>query len=338
MCDDASNINRTIEAPDIEATARGAWVMLTQYTRHSSYGGDTSANRARALSSFHEHYNVRFSDPVYILSDQGAPMTPPYPYVRFRNITSALWQVPVHVRGSLKSWAYPNKFSTGYRQMIRFFALGIWIFTVVELGYRWVARLDDDSRILSHVPFHIFTFMERHGFAYGYRNIALETPWWGEAWHTFLRQFPSRNATWILDQCPNATRASFTKSRCGEFRNFYNNFFVADAARMLANIDIQTFLNTVDDSGYMFTRRWGDLNIHSAAIQLYIPRDQVHRFTSFSYYHNQYPNRLKYGIAQRGFADDRPITSRVPWKNPVWVFNGMQTVAFLEKGGGFGLC
>tara|TARA_B100002052_G_scaffold8369_2_gene7079 strand:- start:507 stop:1514 length:1008 start_codon:yes stop_codon:yes gene_type:complete len=335
MCDDPQDLHaeREGEDPARDATT-GAWFMLTQYGSHSSYGTGTAANRARALASFHEHYNVRFHDPLYIVSDALPPpdARPPYPYVRLHRL--APWTVPAHVAGNLSSWAYPNKFSVGYRHMIRFFAIEIWALARA-LGLRWVARLDDDSRILSRVPFHVFTFMRRHGVAYAYRNVALETPWWGERWHTFLRQFESTNATWILDQCPRATRATFTLQNCGNFFGFYNNFFVADARRFLRP-DIQRFLRAVDDSGYMYTRRWNDLSIQSAAVQLYVPRGQVHRFVSFSYYHNQNPHVLGYGIAQSGVRDPRPISALVPWRDPVRVVHGMQTISFYKDG--FGVC
>ena len=50
---------------------------------------------------------------------------------------------------SSKEWLFPNKFSVGYRHMVRFFTVGIWE-VASGLGYQFVMRLDDDAFVLSN--------------------------------------------------------------------------------------------------------------------------------------------------------------------------------------------
>ena len=68
-----------------------------------------------------------------------------------------------------------NKFSAGYRYMIRFYAVTIWR-TLRRLGYEWVMRMDDDSFILSPVHYNIFDDMRARNLLYGYRIISKECP------------------------------------------------------------------------------------------------------------------------------------------------------------------
>lgn len=67
------------------------------------------------------------------------------------------------------------KFSSGYRFMIRFYAITIWT-TLSRLGYKWVMRMDDDSFVLSPVNYNVFGDMRAHGLYYGYRTLSRECP------------------------------------------------------------------------------------------------------------------------------------------------------------------
>jgi hypothetical protein len=86
--------------------------------------------------------------------------------------------------------------------------------------------------------------------------------------------------------------------------SFYNNFFVADVRRFL-RADVQRLLNHIDAAGVMFTRRFGDLLVHSVAVQLLFERERVHHFRGWSYGHNSggdrpADGRLYAGIFQAG--------------------------------------
>jgi hypothetical protein len=92
----------------------------------------------------------------------------------------------------------------------------------------------------------------------------------------------------------------FTLENCGVPWGMYTNFYVADVQRFEAE-DAQRFLQHVDDSGEIYLRRWGDLSILSALVQLLLPRENVHHFTGWGYLHNSgAPTQLNWGVLQMG--------------------------------------
>ena len=79
--------------------------------------------------------------------------------ISFMDLTGINWEVyPASIRKDDRS-LWRSKENDGYRKMIRWYAVRIWP-ALKAKGYRWVMRLDDDSRLLSEIPYNIFGFME----------------------------------------------------------------------------------------------------------------------------------------------------------------------------------
>ena len=47
--------------------------------------------------------------------------------------------------------------------MIRWYVVGLWE-VLDRMGYQYVMRMDEDSRILSAIPFDIFSLMAARGY------------------------------------------------------------------------------------------------------------------------------------------------------------------------------
>ena len=214
------------------------------------------------------------------------------------------WEIfPSDLRNADQSlWLKPGPI--GYRLMIRFYTVHIWPI-LDSLGYRWVMRLDDDSTMAGQISYNLFGFMETYKLSYAYRNLAYESGFSGCKWHEWVTNFvQDRNDNqygWLLDTCANKSASvPFTPPNCGQFRAFYNNFFVADVRRFMQP-DVQRLLHAIDQSGVMFTHRWNDLIIQSLAVQLFLPKEEVHHFTGWGYGHHSGPSsEMGYGIAQAG--------------------------------------
>ena len=56
-----------------------------------------------------------------------------------------------------------RRYSLGYRHMIRWYVVGLWE-VLDRMGYQYVMRMDEDSRILSAIPFDIFSLMAARGY------------------------------------------------------------------------------------------------------------------------------------------------------------------------------
>ena len=199
------------------------------------------------------------------------------------------FELPPGVDPSSKEWLFPNKFSVGYRHMVRFFTVGIWE-VASGLGYQFVMRLDDDAFVLSPIRYNIFAFMARRKLEYGFRLTSWEhgEPAQRGEFHQFVREYAINKGVsphWgLADSCPDKSLERFTPERCGQVYTIYNNFFVANVS-FWRRPDVQAFVKHVDASKTIYYKRWGDALWHSVALQLFLPRERVHMFDDFAYEH-----------------------------------------------------
>jgi hypothetical protein len=226
--------------------------------------------------------------------------------IRFYHLKNENWDVyPSFIQGK-KSKRTRISYSLGYRFMIRWYAIRIW-HVMAMMGYTWILRLDDDSKILSPIKFNIFNFMETNHLQYAYRIIAVESP------HSLFYDFiisniiqqKISNISQLLDTCDKKTTlADYNFLNCGLSPGYYTNFFVTNITRWLET-DVQSLLKNYDETGMIFLSRWGDLEIQSAIVRILFPEDSIFRFTSFTYSHfsgNQ--QHSLYGILQTGLFEE----------------------------------
>ena len=291
-------------------TGKGAVVVLGQKRLHLKYGRDSLKNLRKMLDNFYKVYNAAQRDDVIVFHDGDldnqtqAEVKAGRGEVSFYLLSGQHWEIfPSDLRNADQSlWLKPGPI--GYRLMIRFYTVHIWPI-LDSLGYRWVMRLDDDSTMAGQISYNLFGFMETYKLSYAYRNLAYESGFSGCKWHEWVTNFvQDRNNNqygWLLDTCANKSASvPFTPPNCGQFRAFYNNFFVADVRRFMQP-DVQRLLHAIDQSGVMFTHRWNDLIIQSLAVQLFLPKEEVHHFTGWGYGHHSGPSsEMGYGIAQAG--------------------------------------
>jgi hypothetical protein len=107
--------------------------------------------------------------------------------------------------------------------------------------------------------------------------------------------------TWLIDVCV------CVRSLCA---GMYNNFFVA-SVRFWRSAAVTRFLRYVDASGFIYTRRYGDLPLQSVAVQVYLPKGRVHMFTDFSYCHGTTVSRASY-LAQRAAQQQQQQQQSLP--------------------------
>lgn len=199
--------------------------------------------------------------------------------------------------------------SDGYHKMMRWYAIKIWPL-LSTMGYTWAWRLDDDSFIISPIPYNIFAFMEHYNYDYAYRNIITDVP--GALFWDFLRSFVIEHGITTIDHLMDSCEYkgsifNFTLSNCGIMPGYYNNLFVTNVSRWLEP-DVQALLTAFDDSGMIFLEQWGDLNIQSAVVRLLFDESKIHRFVGWGYSHmSTDPSNPHYGIVQTGFLDPDPF-------------------------------
>jgi hypothetical protein len=65
---------------------------------------------------------------------------------------------------------------------------------------------------------------------------------------------------------------------------YYNNFFITPIAFWMRK-DVQAFINHFDRLGGWYKYRWNDLIFQSAAVQIFLPKAKVYKFTDWTYEH-----------------------------------------------------
>lgn len=225
---------------------RGAITYLAQ-VRHSSYQRDSITLLQESLSLldrnylgelYAQHDVLLFHTGDFGAADQTrvlAPFAeqPTGKRIKFMRVPEQHWRLPLSVAPHLAEtpstnrsveWDLYPRYSLGYRHMIRWYTIGLWE-TLERLGYTWVMRLDEDSRLLSRIPYNIFSFMASRRLEFGFRMASYESGFDGERFHSFVRDYllheASRDSTfrprWLLDSCgSNATIGDFSLRSCGD--------------------------------------------------------------------------------------------------------------------------
>jgi len=190
--------------------------------------------------------------------------------------------------------------------MLRFYAITV-IDLLDSLGYDWYLKMDDDSFIRSPIDYNLFEFMEEHDYECGYRVDIKDggaiARGFGEAVLAYIKAeklTPSflrerLQPTPLKVQFKNLVKASlmhvFPDRRYGlhpafeyDYWCYYSNFFLTKLS-FWKRKDVRAFMNHFDRMGGWYKYRWTDLAVQSAAIQIFMQKDKVHKFTDWTYEH-----------------------------------------------------
>lgn len=208
-------------------------------------------------------------------------LTQAHSHLRFITLPPDMWSLPDFLDGEDPSdWVDP-KFSMGYRHMISFFAIHVWE-VAAAAGYEWVMRLDEDSFILSPIEYNLVEFMRSNNKQYGYRMDTHEAHAYAVGFPQLLRAFlamSSREPTTLLRHCTPPDLDGLAQD--WDHYSFYNNFFISNAS-FWRQPNVAELLQFIARSGGIYTHRWGDAPIHTAAVQIFMLEEQVHKFEDWT--------------------------------------------------------
>ncbi|CAB9518042.1 glycoside alpha-1,2-mannosyltransferase homolog [Seminavis robusta] len=299
---------------------RNAWVLLAQ-KKSSTSGRDSLGLLVKTLDLFRQNYlaisNHRANVDIFLFHT-GDFDEADLEYIENRLVlnekegkgilrlvdlnNTVYWSLPDLLQhDNPDSWKGSEIYPVGYRHMCRWFGMQLWHFfqdlnqQQPPCNYRYIARLDEDSFILSPIQYDLFDLMQSQQYIYAYRMCAFELAetlpkLWFKKWRKSLGNHSQR----YID--PNL---------CG----FYNNFFIADLQFFLSP-NVTKFLHDIDRRGFFYRKRFGDLLVHSLAVYAFGPPDRIHRFLDFTYQHttiDYFKDREKecisWGSLQAGYND-----------------------------------
>lgn len=214
--------------------------------------------------------------------------------VRLVDLTgSSYWQRPSFLKDANSSeWDLIDKFSEGYRHMCRFFGYQIFRYfrelSMHHHRYDYILRLDEDSFLHSPISYNIFHYMRQHEHVYGFRLCTYEMASMKWAFSALTRNLTSRTPQRPIDP-----------EMCG----IYNNFFIA-SVDFFTTDPVATFLQQVEQSGWIYRKNLGDLRLHSMVVYGYASPSRIHRFLDFTYEHKTVKEDcVAWGGIQAGYKD-----------------------------------
>ncbi|OGW00599.1 MAG: hypothetical protein A2889_04190 [Nitrospinae bacterium RIFCSPLOWO2_01_FULL_39_10] len=246
------------------------------------------ADLKESLRLLCENFNNRFKYPVIIFHEDFDEKLiqeircSANSHIQFEKVK---FEIPDFLNKDVVS-AHP--FSIGYRHMCRFFS-GI-VFqhpSLMDYDYYW--RLDTDSFLLKNINYDVFGFMQRNNYIYGYITILKDPP-------EVVKNLWEATKKYIEENKIKPTFLNkFIRNGCWERYYYYTNFEIGNLNFFRSN-EYMEYFNYLDRLGGIYEYRWGDTPIHTLAISMFVPENQVHRFRDVAYRHQSYENYLGFNI------------------------------------------
>jgi hypothetical protein len=265
-------------------------------TKDTVYSRNSIQLLKKSLDLLYLNYNNKFKHDIIIFYDHNFPFSVEEQIeiinkrseIKFRCIDNKLWCPPdcdeLRQKTDINLWKDP-KFSIGYRNMMRWYGILIYKY-LYSLGYEMYMRMDDDSFILSEINYDMFKFLYENNYEYAFRAYCND--YHGscidliEYTYKYINKFKIKKY-WI-DRFINKFNP-LSYNRLG----YYNNFMITKLDFWMRQ-DVQNFLNYIDQSGFMYTKRWGDLMIQSISVQIFMNRNSVYHFNDWKYEHATFQN------------------------------------------------
>ncbi|KAK6460710.1 glycolipid 2-alpha-mannosyltransferase [Scheffersomyces coipomensis] len=175
--------------------------------------------------------------------------------------------------------------SESYRHMCRFESGFFWQSELLA-DYDWYWRVEPGIQIYCDIDYDVFQFMEDNNKVYGF-TISI---------HEFLATIPSlwEHTKKFIEENPQYLHPenflNFISDDNGDSYNlchFWSNFEIANL-NFWRSEAYRKYFDYLDSTGGFFYERWGDAPIHSIAVSLFAPKDQIHYFDDVGYNHGVY--------------------------------------------------
>ncbi len=171
----------------------------------------------------------------------------------------------------------PHKgFTMGYRHMFNFFSGLIYESNILK-EYKYYLRLDTDSFCLSQIKYDLFDWMEttNTSFAFIEQAVQKDNP------KVILGLWNSVK-TWIKQ---NHVSILKTIEEIPEGTMYYTNFELAETSFFLPGSSYYEFYKFINQSGGIFTNRWGDAPIKYIGVNLFLEKEKIKPVRGFVYQH-----------------------------------------------------
>ncbi|OLY80473.1 Glycolipid 2-alpha-mannosyltransferase [Smittium mucronatum] len=249
-----------------------------------------------SIKQFERRFNAKFNYPYLFFNDE--PFTDSFKEdiksvtpskLDFITLEKEFWEIPKNINTTLFTeklaenkdrYIYGDNVS--YRLMCRFESMLFYNHPSMAT-YEFYWRIEPDVDYYCNVNYDPFSFMKTNNYTYGF-NIALveiqETvpTLWSET-KAWVRQnqhyLPEANiASWLLDDNGDYNMCHFWSN----FEIVNLNFYRSEA--------YTSYVKFLDSAHGFFYERWGDAPIHSLAVSILLPKENIFYFEDIGYRHS----------------------------------------------------
>lgn len=297
---DSAHISSPPASPDSPAGSENACILVL--CRES----DLDALVA-TLGVFEKRFNHAFRYPYVILNNMDFSE-------KFKQTLGRTLQAPIEFgKVPEEHWGYPSWVDRekakkkmremekkgvlyggleSYRHMCRFFSGFFYKHPLVQ-KYRYYWRVEPGTRLRCPVNYDVFRLMRERNKKYGWviaiHEYGNTIPSLWDAVKRFVADYNTaykpESGPWSLFAPKNLERfvtdEMYTKyNMC----HMWSNFEIADMSFFRSRL-YEMFFEHLDRSGGFFYERWGDAPVHTIAVCLLLPREQIHYFEDIGYTH-----------------------------------------------------
>ena len=297
-CDPVPDLDvLVLKGPPVKRYRRTAVVFLTYRPNRLK---ENMAYLVKNYAALQHHDIVVFHTGEFtpVLQKSMCATWPQLHFLFFDIEGTPFWTVPpfpTHSKFTLAKGALPS-FTMGYRKMCRFHGRLLFYY-LYQLGYEYMVRLDDDSRILTPIRYDLMEKMEDVGAVYGYRMVGREYAeamvMMAEATHDFIvatgvaPSFLYWNCNPPSIDGVRTANIDTSGSKYAKGLNMldYSDNFYSSRVDFWMRPDVQRFLFFLDMTAGFFYGRWGDQLAQALAVQIFASPRQLHWFDDWTYEH-----------------------------------------------------
>lgn len=171
---------------------------------------------------------------------------------------------PTHGSGPL-GYGHPG-FSIGYRSMCRFFGAQIFLHPIIaQRKYKYLMRLDTDSRFLKGSGVSLFDWANTSNISYGYIGSAVQ-------WDNFKMVFKFKSTS--IKYFRKIGFVKFLKSLgIPKGKVFYTNFELCEV-KYFSSEQWQKYFQYLDATGGFYLYRWGDHIFRYMGVRTMLPKSK----------------------------------------------------------------
>ncbi|KAJ8080798.1 hypothetical protein PM082_017633 [Marasmius tenuissimus] len=214
---------------------------------------------------------------------------------KFATLTEESWEIPEFLDKSRVQHSLDHiGFSTGYRQMCRFYSGFFWRNPALA-QYDWLWRLDTDIEFHCDIQYDPIQRMIDANKLYGFIQVAPDADWVQPSLASNVSHFLATHRHMVPTDANQGFvwrgEEGIVKAINGEGGNdewtrmcMYNNFEISH--RKVWESEIYTkFFEFLEQAGGFFYERWSDSPVHSFGLAMSLRKDQVMQFTDMGYQH-----------------------------------------------------